>query len=371
MKNITSKEEHMKWLDEKERWSPINPYLDIEDCYEVSSYGRIRNTRYGKILDDIHHSTNGFDYIFIATKEHKPSYQHIDLIVCMTFWDWNVNNLPVGESVIPNHVDGNTRNNKASNLEFIIDKEIWKPIVGYKDIIDGMYEISNHGNVKNVVKHFQCMTSSNPAYYPGCKFYTTNGKYKSYELHRIVAKLFIPKENDKDVIVNHIDNIKLNNHWRNIEWCTYSWNNSHSLSLSPYVDIDILDYVRTLLFKYKYPMKIFKMIEKDKYPMISHDLIEYVKNESDCSNRSWIYTQKELQELKESTRVRGHFNESDIRYFCELLVEYHGDTKTVCEILKDEGYFIHENTLVCIKTKKNYPKISDEYFTKDTFKDAP
>ena len=371
MKNITSKEEHMKWLDEEERWSPINPYLDIEDCHEVSSYGRIRNTKYGKILDDIHHSTNGFDYIFIATKEHKPSYQHIDLIVCMTFWDWNVNNLPVGGSVIPNHIDGNTRNNRASNLEFVIDKEIWKPIIGYKDIIDGMYEISNHGNVRNVVRHFQCITSSNPLHYPRCKFYTTKGKYESYELHRIIAKLFIPRENDEDIIVNHIDNTKLNNHWRNLEWCTYSWNNSHSRILSNGIDIDFLDYIRTLIFIHKEPSKVLEAVDKDRYPSINVDLIIYIKNSQECSNKSWMYTKDEISKLKETARVKGHFNESDIRYFCELLVEYNGNTKAVWKILKEEGYFINQNTLVCIKTKKNYPKISDEYFTKDTFKDAP
>ena len=370
MKNIISKEEHMKWLDEEERWSPINSYLDIEDCYEVSSYGRIRNTKYNKILDDIHHSTNGFDYIFIATKEHKPSYQHIDVIVCMTFWAWNVNNLPVHEPIIPSHIDGDTRNNRASNLEFILDKEIWKPIVGYKDIIDGMYEISNHGNVRNVAKRFRCQINLNPLYYPKCGFMTPNGK-KAYDVHRIIAKMFTIGYDSNHNVVNHIDNTRINNHWRNIEWCTWGWNVEHGQAFSPQTDIDVIDYLRLLLLKYKNPLKAYNALDKSKYPDIDYEMIRHYKHDSDWPRRSWMFTQVELESLREDARVRGHFDESDIRHFCELLVEYNGDITTVWKILKEEGYFINQNTIVCIKTKKNYPKISDEYFTKDTFKDAP
>lgn len=297
MKNITSKEEHMKWLDEEERWSPINPYLDIEDCYEVSSYGRIRNTRYNKILDDIHHSTNGFDYIFIATKDHKPSYQHIDLIVCMTFWAWNVNNLPSHEPIIPNHIDGSNRNNKASNLEFVIDKEIWKPIVGYKDIIDGMYKISNHGNVRNIQLEFQCQINLNPLYYPKCKFMTPTGA-KAYDVHRIMADIFTPGYDETHDLVNHIDNNKINNHWRNVEWCNYSWNNKHSMILAQNsaLTIDELDYIRFLLLKYKNISIAYNMKDENLFPGLSLSSFKSVRGGL-CCNSSYVYTQEELSKF--------------------------------------------------------------------------
>ena len=135
----------------EEIWKPINPTLDIEDCYEVSNLGRIKNIRYNKIQDDIHHSTNGFDYIFIATKDHKPSYQHIDLIVCSTFCNENVNNVECGKPIIPRHKDRNTRNNEASNLEFIEDIEEWKE--------DSNYDNEAFAFSEAVIKtYFECYT---------------------------------------------------------------------------------------------------------------------------------------------------------------------------------------------------------------------
>ena len=46
---------------------------------------------------------------------------------------------------------------------------------------------------------------------------------KSYQLHRLVAKAFIPNP-DNFGIVNHIDGNPLNNCADNLEWCTQSHN---------------------------------------------------------------------------------------------------------------------------------------------------
>ena len=360
MKNITSKEEHMRWLDEEERWSSINPYLDIEDCYEVSSYGRIRNTRYNKILDDIHHSTNGFDYIFIATKEHKPSYQHIDLIVCMTFWAWNVNNLPVHEPIIPSHIDGDTRNNRASNLEFIIDKEIWKPIIGYKDIIDGMYEISNHGNVRNIPLKFQCQINLNPSYYPKCKFITPTGS-KAYDVHRIIAHTFAPGYDNRHTVVNHMDNCPINNHWRNIEWCDYTWNNRHSNDLrEKNVSTDELDMIRDMLIEYRAPKTVYRLLDHDKYPHITENMIYSVKINDYF--RSWKFTVAELKSFMNDNRCHQWYTDNDIRHFRETIIDCNYDLNKAYDILTNEGYSLIRCTLYSLKTKKTYKEITEQYF---------
>lgn len=47
------------------------------------------------------------------------------------------------------------------------------------------------------------------------------------KIHRLVALLFVPNPNNYPII-NHIDGNKLNNHFSNLEWCTYEHNNKHA-----------------------------------------------------------------------------------------------------------------------------------------------
>ena len=50
---------------------------------------------------------------------------------------------------------------------------------------------------------------------------------KNYDVHRLVAKYFVPNPDNKPC-VNHIDGDRLNNHHTNLEWCTVEENNRHS-----------------------------------------------------------------------------------------------------------------------------------------------
>lgn len=51
--------------------------------------------------------------------------------------------------------------------------------------------------------------------------------FKVY-VHRLVAEAFL---SDRDETVNHIDGNKLNNTLVNLEWVSYSENNSHAFKL--------------------------------------------------------------------------------------------------------------------------------------------
>jgi hypothetical protein len=54
-----------------------------------------------------------------------------------------------------------------------------------------------------------------------------NGVTKQFQVHRLVAKVFVPNPKDKP-FVNHIDNDGENNHVTNLEWCTHEENMLHS-----------------------------------------------------------------------------------------------------------------------------------------------
>lgn len=121
-----------------------------------------------------------------------------------------------------------------------MEKEVFKDVLGY----EGLYQVSNFGRVKSLKRKnvFYCglkkeylerpvkekilnFSKSNRGYLQVCL--TKNGKYKTYTVHRLVAKAFIDNPLNKKT-VNHIDGNKLNNCANNLEWATSSENNKHA-----------------------------------------------------------------------------------------------------------------------------------------------
>lgn len=99
--------------------------------------------------------------------------------------------------------------------------EIWKTIDGYEN-----YQVSNMGNVKNIITGKILKGQNNGKGYLHVSLYDNNHKCKIIMIHRLVAKAFIPNPNNLPQ-VNHIDECKTNNRADNLEWITSEDNINH------------------------------------------------------------------------------------------------------------------------------------------------
>lgn len=106
--------------------------------------------------------------------------------------------------------------------------EKWKPIDKY----DGVYHISNMGNVKRVLGGQGTRSNyilKNHFEWTGYMYVKLrlNGKTVHEKIHRLVADAFIKKAEGKNVI-NHKNGIKHDNRVENLERCTSAENNLHA-----------------------------------------------------------------------------------------------------------------------------------------------
>lgn len=91
-------------------------------------------------------------------------------------------------------------------------KEIWKDVPGY----EGLYQVSNLGRVKsNYIK--KIINGSLRGGYLRVKL-IKDGSKKTISIHQIVLMAFIGHEpNGMNIVVDHIDNNKLNNNLENLQ----------------------------------------------------------------------------------------------------------------------------------------------------------
>ncbi len=94
------------------------------------------------------------------------------------------------------------------------------------------YEVSEYGQIRNVLNNKILSGSLNSSGYRYYYLKTPGSSGKWYFAHRLVILSFIGCSiNKKEAEVNHIDGNKLNNHFTNLEWVTHQNNILHSFSL--------------------------------------------------------------------------------------------------------------------------------------------
>ena len=120
----------------------------------------------------------------------------------------------------------------------IKEKEIWKPIFNYEEY----YMISSWGRLLNLERKVRCKNNKyriikekiltnliNNSGYQIVNLSKYN-KQKIFKINRLVAIHFIPNPENKPQ-VNHLDGNKINDYYKNLEWCTSKENIKHAWKL--------------------------------------------------------------------------------------------------------------------------------------------
>ena len=133
--------------------------------------------------------------------------------------------------------------------EFFSISNLDKAKTIYKTKNGFYYYVTKFGEVWNTEKMTKLKGSVNSDGYRHVKL----GSVHDVLIHRLVAQHFVPKPKDlseENLVVNHLDGNKLNNHWDNLEWTTNDGNMAHaSINGLMYTTIDkhVLERVWQLL----------------------------------------------------------------------------------------------------------------------------
>ena len=101
----------------------------------------------------------------------------------------------------------------------------------YPSEISPEYLISNYGDIYSLKnhKHVKPFVNGENSKYKRVSLRTKSGKHKKFYVHRLVGYNFIYNEDpDKLIEINHIDGVKFNNFYINLEWATKSRNIKHA-----------------------------------------------------------------------------------------------------------------------------------------------
>ena len=133
----------------------------------------------------------------------------------------------------------------------MVNLEVWKPVVDY----EGLYEVSNFGNVRSLKGHNNCdrvkllaqhkWEYNNYTSYKNVTLYNRTGGRQTIRVHRLVATAFIPNP-DNLPCVNHKDENTFNNNVDNLEWCTNQYNTTYGTAIQRAINkrVKIVDFYK-------------------------------------------------------------------------------------------------------------------------------
>lgn len=96
--------------------------------------------------------------------------------------------------------------------------------------IEDNYLVSNLGRVLNIKREIFMKTRLDKQGYEVLVLHV-NGQSVNYSVHRLVATMFVPNPFNLPQ-VNHINGLKADNVFTNLEWVTSSQNNQHAFDVN-------------------------------------------------------------------------------------------------------------------------------------------
>jgi len=258
-------------------------------------------------------------------------------------------------------------------MEYIRPMEFWKQLT--KDIvgadIEDWYWISTEGRIYSTKSNkILKLSYDNDGYAIIGLYYKGIHKQKNFRVNRLVLLAFNPVQNAEQLVSNHLNGIKDENHEFNLEWATYSQNTIHAFNNG----------LSTPLYGEKNPMAIITdaqakqvagMLSEEKYTYsdivnatgVPVDIVSSINN-----GRSWDKYYKEYDlENKHNPRENAVFSYYDIHKICKYFEDHQITTldRSIKEdILKYINYPSNISTrkmLQRIFDKQRHAKISSLY----------
>jgi len=126
------------------------------------------------------------------------------------------------------------RNKTAGGFTWTYEKKDTEDLPGeqWSQIAAGKY-VSSCGRIKDITRNTPVVRTAEECIGPvdlkNNKYPTIKVNKKEVSIHRLVAEHFVQNDDPENkIIVHHVDGDRLNANANNLEWVTYSYNNTHS-----------------------------------------------------------------------------------------------------------------------------------------------
>lgn len=185
--------------------------------------------------------------------------------------------------VIKGNIKRKKINGKFKSEEFYI--------IDFYGIKKDYYVISSFGRVFSLKANMEMKASTYSRSYPSITLQTEDGKHRTFLIHCLVARAFVPKSSsDKKldrVFVHHVNWDNDYNYYWNLQWRSgYELSCMKKLTQKDEVDEDTIKVICGLLERGTPIVDIFEIVDRK----VSKDRISKIKNKTIYKEISYDYT---------------------------------------------------------------------------------